>query len=375
MASRVRYGCLFEAPQGEPSVHNTEDGRPLVWVQVLKAGEVPDRDITITPEHIGSAVESYFEHLTSNPGHYRRFDYLHNSARRVPSIEDRIASGWIHALEGRNANNELWALVDFTDRAKELIAAREFRYVSAELMFDEDRTHLTGATLTNDPAILSLNGLFESEEKMNDNEQTVTAQDEAPQSEVIELKKLKEILGLSPDWSVLDVLKHLKSLAQQGEELTEKPEAPQAAALEAKIPEGMITLETVELEALRAARAALNTMKAERAYNEARTSHRIVPSKREQFIKLFERDPELADLMLYEAGTFQDLTRSIGVTGASQPSYSSEGIPTKAEFEAASEELVGWLRSGKSEREFKVEHPGAHNVYVRGSTRGIKYNN
>ena len=373
MLNKVRHGCLFEVVLSGETPLKTSEGRSLVWVQVLKAGKVPDRDVTITSDNIESAARNYLQHLKRNPEHFRRFDYLHNSARRVSSIEDRVASGWIHALESREDDTELWALVDFTDRAKDLIASREFRYVSAELMFDEGETELTGATLTNDPAILSLNGLFEHEEQMNKDKENY--QDEAPESEVIELRKLREVLGLSPDWSVLDILKHLKSMADKAEAMEDVEEAPQAAALETIVPEGMITLEATELEALKADRQALNTMKAEKAYTEARAAHRIVPAQREQFVKLFERDPELAEVMLYEAGTFQDLTQSVGVTGAAEPAYTSEGAPTKAEFETASNEFVTWLRSGKSEREFATEHPGAHSVYVRGSTRGIKYNN
>tara|TARA_R100000664_G_scaffold11263_1_gene18367 strand:+ start:19640 stop:20764 length:1125 start_codon:yes stop_codon:yes gene_type:complete len=368
---------LFETSVGgEDSGLTTEDSRPLFWVQVLKSGKVPDREIEITPEHIKTAALQYKSHLEENPSNYRRFDYLHNGAKRVSSVEDRIASGWIHGLESRNENKELWALVDWTDKAKQRIKDREFRYVSSEIIFqDTGSASFVGATLTNDPAILNLNGLFEEvnkmkgydeklDEKMDDKKEELAKEEgHASKDEVIELRKLREVLGLSPEWSVLDILKHLKKMAEPKME---------ASSLEASVNTDQVILERSQFEELQAFQAELKTMKAERAFEVALQSHQILPSKKDIFLKLYNQDPAVADALLYEAGKFEALTKSLGITGEASPTYSSEGAPTVNEFGAASEKMAQWFEAGKSETDFEESHPAAYSVYKRAQTLGLK---
>ena len=367
---------LFETSVGgKDSGIKTEDGRPLFWVQVLKAGTVPDRDVEITTDHIKSAAAQYIKHLETNPQNFRRFDYLHNGAKRVQSIEDRIASGWIHALETREDDQELWALVDWTDKAKQKIADREFRYVSSEIVFQgKEKAQLVGATLTNDPAILALNGLFEDKTKMakeefyqegkemdmkDKKEEMAHEEGHASKDEVIELRKLRDLLGLAPEMSVLDVLKHIEALAKK------QIEMESTAA-------NKVILERSDFEQFQAFKVELESMRAEQAFETALKAHRILPAKKDVFIKLYKQDQELAEALLYEAGKFEDLISSVGITGEASPTYTSEGLPSVEEFGAASEELATWFESGKSESDFEASNPAAYNVYKRGMTLGIK---
>ncbi|MBL8878144.1 MAG: hypothetical protein JNG88_03400 [Phycisphaerales bacterium] len=111
------------------------------------------RSFEFTPEHADSAAK-WFARL----GRKLVIDYEHQSLDRLNSRVDglRPAAGWIGRLEIRD--DGLWAIdVEWTDRARELIAAGEYRYFSPVIYWaDEDYRELASlgpVGLTNDPAI------------------------------------------------------------------------------------------------------------------------------------------------------------------------------------------------------------------------------
>ncbi len=62
------------------------------------------------------------------------FDHTHDKPDLAGDAERLRAAGWITALEVRDG--ALWAKVSWTDRAAEMIARREWRYMSPVIAFD-----------------------------------------------------------------------------------------------------------------------------------------------------------------------------------------------------------------------------------------------
>ncbi len=73
------------------------------------------------------------------------------------------AAGWIEKLEARA--DGVWGLVDWTDRGRAEVAAREYRYLSPVFLVDEGGrvTRILRASLTNIPAITELQALAAAE--------------------------------------------------------------------------------------------------------------------------------------------------------------------------------------------------------------------
>lgn len=114
---------------------------------------------TFTAEH-ARAAKQWFDRL----GRKLVIDYEHQSFDDFNTRTDglRPAAGWIANLDVRE--DGLWATqVTWTDRAKELINAGEYRYFSPVIYWsDENYTTLIGlgpVALTNDPAMRNITEL------------------------------------------------------------------------------------------------------------------------------------------------------------------------------------------------------------------------
>lgn len=80
-------------------------------------------------------------------------DYEHASELRAPQGLPAPAAGWIDRLEIRGAS-ALWGHVDWTDRARQQIQNREYRYLSPVFLHEKDSgriVRLTSVGLTNQP--------------------------------------------------------------------------------------------------------------------------------------------------------------------------------------------------------------------------------
>ena len=79
-------------------------------------------------------------------------DYEHAQDSKAPKGELAPAAGWITGLEIRE--NALWANVEWTDCAAEMIAAKEYRFISPSMRLDgATLVCLAGAALVNRPAL------------------------------------------------------------------------------------------------------------------------------------------------------------------------------------------------------------------------------
>lgn len=134
-------------------------GVPLTEFLLIPFGPVKvDRpvsghDYTFTREHGRAAVE-WFDRQARKLA----MDYEHQTLAGLGARPEglALAAGWIGKLEVRTGG--LWAAqVEWTERARQLIAAGEYRYFSPVIYWvDENYSALTGlgpVALTNDPAM------------------------------------------------------------------------------------------------------------------------------------------------------------------------------------------------------------------------------
>jgi phage I-like protein len=119
------------------------------WVHLLPLGEVPLGDgrepLSVDRDALSALVQHFGE---------RGLDVVIDYEHQTLSGHKAPAAGWIRDLEARE--DGLWARVEWTDTAREHLAAREYRYFSPVLRL-EDKTRrplaLLHAALTNTPAI------------------------------------------------------------------------------------------------------------------------------------------------------------------------------------------------------------------------------
>ena len=126
------------------------------WVEVLPPGpSVQGRDGRTWSYEPGAVMAATLAHGVDLP-----FDYLHATELKAPQGEEAPAAGWVREYR-LNQRGALEARVEWTERARNAINAREYRYVSPVFLFDQDgRIHrFSSFGLTNKPnlAIKALN--------------------------------------------------------------------------------------------------------------------------------------------------------------------------------------------------------------------------
>jgi phage I-like protein len=132
-------------------------GNVPAWVHLLPSGSFKGRDgrafMVEAPDRIIAAS------LRQAPGGNLPLDYDHAIDRAASSAGEAPAAGWIVALEARA--DGVWGQVEWTPRARERIAAREYRFISPVIMHGPDGKVLLllRAALTNNPNLSQLTAL------------------------------------------------------------------------------------------------------------------------------------------------------------------------------------------------------------------------
>ena len=124
----------FAASDGRPG--NMQGCAAKVWLM----------DATIAPDIIADADAREARPVV---------DYEHQSIRARENGQPAPAAGWIQAL-AYFPGQGLFAKVEWTERARELIKSGEYRYISPLFNFDENTgavRRLVSAALTNTPAL------------------------------------------------------------------------------------------------------------------------------------------------------------------------------------------------------------------------------
>ena len=137
-----------------------DDGSVPEWLELIPAGPrvqgVDGRAWTFGPEEIATVMREFAAHLGELVT-----DWEHASEHRAPKGEEAPAAGWIKQIEPRDG--ALWGRVEWTERAANQIAAREYRYISPVFLYTADDARriqrLTSVGLTNVPnfALKALN--------------------------------------------------------------------------------------------------------------------------------------------------------------------------------------------------------------------------
>lgn len=126
------------------------------WVEVLPPGpSVQGRDGRTWSYEPSAVMAATLAHGVDLP-----FDYLHATELKAPNGEEAPAAGWVREYR-LNQRGAMEARVEWTERARNAIQAREYRYVSPVFLFDENgRIHrFSSFGLVNKPnlAIKALN--------------------------------------------------------------------------------------------------------------------------------------------------------------------------------------------------------------------------
>ena len=210
---RAAQATISELPSGELPE----------WIQLLPAGKCKTRDgrapwINKDPEKIIRAFQSFGMEL---PG-----DFEHQSMAGKEKTGPVGASGWIDKMEVRGGG-EIWGRVKWTEQSADLIAKREYRYISPVFDYDPNTreiVNLVSFALTNNPNLYlravatqegatKMPGLKEKLVKAM-NEMAENAEDEAVKESVA--KCLAEHFGDGE-----------KPEEEEGGEAPRKPVAPQ----------------------------------------------------------------------------------------------------------------------------------------------------
>lgn len=171
------------------------------WVQLVPAGRSVARDgrrfVLDNPQEL---IERF-----NARGVDLAVDYEHQVHKQKPDQTGPIpAAGWIKELASRK--DGLWGRVEWTGQARQLIAAKEYRYLSPSMTVDKTTNRITallGAGLVHNPA-LNLVALASETPAMPNDPET----DLAPIfTEIISM------LGLDEDATAQDVLAKIKELA------------------------------------------------------------------------------------------------------------------------------------------------------------------
>jgi phage I-like protein len=115
-------------------------------------------------------------------------DYEHQSLRSEKNGQPAPAAGWFKKLEWRDGKGLFAAGISWTDKAKNMIAAREYRYVSCVVSYRKgtgEIAEVVSVALTNEPALDGLDSLaalsrhsvlnHDEDEKMSEEERAALA--------------------------------------------------------------------------------------------------------------------------------------------------------------------------------------------------------
>lgn len=89
-------------------------------------------------------------------------DYEHQTLNKENNGQPAPAAGWFRGLEWREGQGLFMTQIEWSDRARAMIASREYRFLSPVFGFDGQTgtvTYIHSVALTNDPALIGLTDL------------------------------------------------------------------------------------------------------------------------------------------------------------------------------------------------------------------------
>jgi phage I-like protein len=207
-------------------------------------------------------------------GAYLPIDYDHQSLTAEEKAGPVPAAGWIKELQARE--DGIWARVEWTPRAAELLANKEYRYLSPVFRYQAKTgkvVALTGAGLTHNPNLYL---------------QAVASRKESHAVEEL-LERLIYLLNLPVTATPDDVVAELQKLI-------DRLKTAEAAASQAREPDPAkyvpIDLHKQVADQLAALQAELARREAEAAVEAAMSARKVSPGMKEWALSYASRDLE-----------------------------------------------------------------------------------
>lgn len=199
-------------------------------VQLLPAGEfraVDGRPAKLPAWRVDAAIAAELIAKSARRATELVIDYEHQTLHTESNGQPAPAAGWITSLEWRDGSG-LWARVRWTERARSMIQAGEYRYISPVFEYHPKTGAVQGilhAALTNNPA---LDGL--SEVALRAAARLQPHRLDNP----MDLSKLREALGLAKEADEAAVNTALAALTKKAKETDEALKAAQTEIVELK---------------------------------------------------------------------------------------------------------------------------------------------
>jgi phage I-like protein len=252
---------------------------PPEWVHLIPAGTFSGRDGRGPYTLDAAAVLDAF----AANGADLPIDYDHQSLTAEDKAGPVPAAGWIKELSARE--DGIWARVEWTPRAAELLANKEYRYLSPVFLYraeDGAVVELTGAGLTHNPNLYL---------------QAAASRKESHAVEEL-LERLVYLLNLpitaTPDEVAAELQKLIDRLTTA--ETAAAQAAEQLAAAQARAPDPAeyvpVAMHRTVADQLAALQAEIARRDAEAAVTEAMAARKISPGLRDWALAYAARDLE-----------------------------------------------------------------------------------
>jgi phage I-like protein len=293
------------------------------WIQLLPAGEFFGRDGRGPYVTDAASVLDWYGQWGE-----RVIDYEHPEERHGQPVP---GAGWIQAMEAREGS--IWGRVEWTRKAAEMIAEREYRYLSPVFDYEPDTgrvVRIVSAGLTNQPNLFltafnrqTQKGDDDMQDLMQRVRQLFGAQEMTKEAALAELDKLiaalaapemqttRQALGLSEAAGIADLLKAVPAgwACKSGAGADKSGDAELKTQLATAL-QRILTLE--QNLAQKEVGDAVDKLVAE-----AKAAHKITPANEARF-------RELAKLNIEAARAYLNDTPALPLAGASQ----SQGKPS-----------------------------------------------
>ncbi|HXN85793.1 MAG TPA: phage protease [Candidatus Binataceae bacterium] len=254
----------------------TDSAAPPQWIQLIPAGSFHGRDGR-GPYLLSDPIAVIAATMALKMRAGIPIDYDHATDFAATDGRPAPAAGWITEFAVRSG--AIWGRVEWTDRASSAIRAHEYRYISPVFQYspsDGTITRLLRAGLTNNPNLYltAISAAGDGEETMDEF-----------------LKQLREMLGLSSDASLDEILAALNPILEGRADASGDADASHRAGSPdlaryvavADFQKALIELNSLKMERSRE--------KAEHAVDEAIRSGKLVPAHREWAITYCAADP------------------------------------------------------------------------------------
>ncbi len=229
-------------------------------------------------------------------------DYEHQTLRTQENGQPAPAAGWMDYFY--LTPKGVFAEVTWTEKAKAMIAAGEYKYISPVFAYDKDGyvRKIFNAALTNDPALDGMEEVIAACSERGDFTETKPKTEPKPtHSEELMLELLIALLGLSPDATEAQATAALKKLKQTAEQsnIGVNEAYDEIAALTAKLEQDPDPAKYVPLEVVKdlqtqvaALTKQINDDKANDLITAALAAGKLLPAQKDWAIALCAKDPQ-----------------------------------------------------------------------------------